>query len=71
VTNNEIVRALRENANALRRIAQRREVKTTEENELRMIASNIDDVALEFSTVAKQAVLPFGEDGPNPPGDRS
>jgi hypothetical protein len=58
MTNNEIVRALRENANALRRIAMRPEVRMLEENELRMVAGNIDDIALEFSTAAKAARPP-------------
>jgi hypothetical protein len=67
MTNDEIVRALRECANSLRRVATRRTVVADDENDLRLVASSLDHVALEFATAAKSSKprgLPFGEEGP-------
>lgn len=70
MTNDEIVRTLRENANALRRVATRRTVIAADESDLRLVAASLDTIALEFATAVKpsrttsQADLPFGEEGP-------
>jgi hypothetical protein len=78
MTNDEIVKALRENANALRRVATRRSVVATDEADVRLVATNLDAIALEFATNIKAKVetpaerwervsksdVPFGEEGP-------
>jgi hypothetical protein len=53
MTNDEIVKSLRENANALRRVATRATVKATDESDLRLVATNLDSIALEFATRVK------------------
>lgn len=62
MTNNEIVQSLRECANSLRRVATRKSIVAEDENDLRLVASSLDHVALEFATRAKQA-RPGGKPG--------
>jgi hypothetical protein len=56
MTNDELVQALRENANALRRVACRPTINAIDEEALRGVAVNIDNITLEFATRAKAGV---------------